>query len=293
MDARQREFERRGSGGDPEAGAQELRARVRSGTLSAERLRISAHVGDEAARFALGTDAPPVELELRRWVRGLDDHEAAVRAVLALGWLVLPRWEGVFAVAAGPRSALVAVGSALETGEAGGNLVAAAAGAATAISVVRQASLAMVQAADAGVSPLDDPEGAAAWALENAGLGSVLTGLELSVREFVAAFRSECGGAQGEVSVQAVIASTFHKPVEALHGAALSCSEAQTFLAAPRTHRNAVSALREAADCARRVGRHVGSQPVRDAIRDALVPWALGSGTLRHTRDDFEPDMRC
>jgi hypothetical protein len=276
VDARQREFERRGVGGDVEAAARDLRARVRSGSLNAERLRLAAHLGNEPARIALGPDAPARELELRRWVGGLDDYEAATRVLLALGWLVLPSWEEVFPVSAGPRSALVAAEDALGTGESGGDLMAATAGAATVIAVVRQAALAMVRAADAGVSPLTDPAGAAAWAVENAGLGGVLTTLGLSLAEFSVAFRRECGGAQGEGSVQAVVASTFQRPSSALHMAALSCSEVQTFLTARRRHANAIRALREAGDCARRISRQVGSQPVRDAIRDALVPWALG-----------------
>lgn len=60
-----RRLERAAQAGDAEAAVQLLRARIRAGALSTERVALAAHVGDPIARAVLG-DAP----ELVRWELG-------------------------------------------------------------------------------------------------------------------------------------------------------------------------------------------------------------------------------
>lgn len=74
-DARLRELERRARTGDPQAEAEQLLARVRSGTLSRERLELAAYCGHEGALAVAPPD--PISLawisapSLDRWLEGL------------------------------------------------------------------------------------------------------------------------------------------------------------------------------------------------------------------------------
>lgn len=63
-----------------------LRARVRSGEVSEERLRLAAYVGHQAAALSLGPENPERPEALDKWLRQLSSHwdqEACVRAALA------------------------------------------------------------------------------------------------------------------------------------------------------------------------------------------------------------------
>lgn len=72
-DASRREAERDAAGGDPQAAARLLVERVRAGDLPAERLELAAHLGDAAARLALGVTpagrrlGPWLDELVRRW----------------------------------------------------------------------------------------------------------------------------------------------------------------------------------------------------------------------------------
>ncbi len=100
-DQRLREFERRARSGDPQAEAEQLVQRVRSGALSRERLELAAYLGHPPARvahgdsiFGAGAEAGIVDLEA--WVRGLDHRRAGrwplapLRAALAATRAALP-----------------------------------------------------------------------------------------------------------------------------------------------------------------------------------------------------------
>ena len=83
--------------------------------------------------------------------------------------------------------------------------------------------------------------------------------------------------------MQGVIASGFQRPLRAALMAARACESVQLLGAAraqvpPADRTLARGALRNAADHARRVSREIGTKETREAIRDALVPWALGDG---------------
>jgi len=60
-------------------------ARTRSGELPERLLALAAYAGGEAARLALGPDAPEAPADLRDWVLGLDawGDEVCVRVLLA------------------------------------------------------------------------------------------------------------------------------------------------------------------------------------------------------------------
>ncbi|RMG09942.1 MAG: hypothetical protein D6731_18720 [Planctomycetota bacterium] len=78
-----RRAERAAAGGDPAARAEALRAKVRAGALSPQRLALAAYAGDPVAALA----APEVRRppEFLSWLLGLDrwGSEAGVRAALA------------------------------------------------------------------------------------------------------------------------------------------------------------------------------------------------------------------
>jgi len=69
-DDRLRRLEREAAGGDPEARARLLRERARSGELPRERLGLAAWLGDPAAAAALGPEAPAPPEEVGRWAAG-------------------------------------------------------------------------------------------------------------------------------------------------------------------------------------------------------------------------------
>lgn len=109
-DERLRTLERAASTGDPAARVALLRARVRAGTLSQERLELAAYVGDADARAALGRCCAKHDALERRglgmtrhycaedplapWVRGLSRWGAEVRArgVTAAARAALEAW---------------------------------------------------------------------------------------------------------------------------------------------------------------------------------------------------------
>lgn len=88
MDARLRNVAR--ESGDPEARAQLLLERLRSGEFSQERLELAAYLGDTCCRLAVEAsqvDCDPSEREgFRRWAKlfHVSDKEIAVRGALAL-----------------------------------------------------------------------------------------------------------------------------------------------------------------------------------------------------------------
>jgi len=87
-----------------------LRDRIRLGSLSPERLALAAYAGDEAARYALGDEAPPDVADLARWVAGLDDwgDEALRRACFAALRFALPLWSARFPADDRPAAAVAA-----------------------------------------------------------------------------------------------------------------------------------------------------------------------------------------
>ncbi|MGE0713258.1 MAG: hypothetical protein AB7N76_35990 [Planctomycetota bacterium] len=94
MDERSRELERRSrAAGAPEDEEAWLRARLREGALSPERLELAAFLGHGPARAALGLEGPAPELPLVTWAARLADfgQEATVRASLAAGRATLAR----------------------------------------------------------------------------------------------------------------------------------------------------------------------------------------------------------
>ena len=108
MDERERELERRFQASratDDEAAW--LRERLRAGRLPEERLRIAAIVGHPAAALALGHE-PPREPEPLAAALEACGRETALRALVALGRLALPEWEGRFPRDVRPRVALEA-----------------------------------------------------------------------------------------------------------------------------------------------------------------------------------------
>lgn len=118
MDAHLRSLERAAALGDPDARAQYLCERRRTGKLTTDRLRLAAYAGDPAARAALGPHAPREALDLGTWGQGIAacGREAAVRALLALADLAsleLERtpsstspWESLRGIAEEGRAAL-------------------------------------------------------------------------------------------------------------------------------------------------------------------------------------------
>jgi hypothetical protein len=75
--------------------ASHLLKRVRQGNLSWDNLDLAAMLGYRPAIEALGEDAPPIEEDLKRWVRALDEfgHEVCARITCALAWHLLPILE--------------------------------------------------------------------------------------------------------------------------------------------------------------------------------------------------------
>ncbi len=65
--------------------------------LNRSKLELAAYAGSEAARNALGDEAPKVPDDLWDWAMGLErwGHEALVRACIVMARLVLPHWEEV------------------------------------------------------------------------------------------------------------------------------------------------------------------------------------------------------
>jgi hypothetical protein len=98
MDERQRRLERMArEQGDPLARAQSIREKIRSGILPQEKVELAAHVGDEAARFALGLSGdglPAKDEDLEAWWKGFArfGREASARVLVALAREVL--WSG-------------------------------------------------------------------------------------------------------------------------------------------------------------------------------------------------------
>jgi len=84
VDADLRSLERAAAGGDVDAEARLLQARLRRGDLDPTRLRLAAHLGHPAAVKALGPEAPPPPGD--DWVRALEDwgEEVCLRAALAV-----------------------------------------------------------------------------------------------------------------------------------------------------------------------------------------------------------------
>lgn len=156
-DERLRELQRRWQEtGAVEDGAALLRARLRAGTLTPERLALLAHLGEPAASLALGDDAPEPIASASAWLSGLDrfGREAHLRAAVAVAARLRPLFER-----ANPRdrryqAALEAIWDWLRAPEP----------------ATRRAA---VQAADAlpDASPISNPANCAARALRNAGLG--------------------------------------------------------------------------------------------------------------------------
>ncbi|MCO5170936.1 MAG: hypothetical protein M9894_31795 [Planctomycetes bacterium] len=90
-DDRLRDRARDAERGDPDARARLLVERVRSGALAPERLRLAAHLGDEAAGLALG-EADDGPGDLVAWAGRLAGagREALVRAFVAVARLFPP-----------------------------------------------------------------------------------------------------------------------------------------------------------------------------------------------------------
>ena len=106
-DAERRQRSRRAEGLEERAGA--LRAALRSGVLSAERLRLAAHLGDPAAAALLAEDdeARGVPADVHEWFAGLRAF-GAHPWLRAIGALIRPRLveaASAQAPALGPLSA--------------------------------------------------------------------------------------------------------------------------------------------------------------------------------------------
>lgn len=71
-----------------------LRERARRGDVRPDGLRLAARCGHEASRLLLGPDLPPVEAEASEWLPGLGEHgrEAIERACVALARRALEVW---------------------------------------------------------------------------------------------------------------------------------------------------------------------------------------------------------
>ncbi len=93
-----------------------LLERVRVGALTRERLELAAYCGHSGARRATaqtvgsGLDLLPWLLELQR-----RDPQAALRAAVTIGRLVLPVWESVFPLDPRPATALAAADAVLRS----------------------------------------------------------------------------------------------------------------------------------------------------------------------------------
>ncbi|MGE0708907.1 MAG: hypothetical protein AB7N76_22685 [Planctomycetota bacterium] len=86
LQALRRRFEQSGAVEDEAAW---LAAALRAGELPRERVALRAHLGDRAARLALGLEGP-VEADLAAWVRGLaefgQEEETRAPSVPSRGW---------------------------------------------------------------------------------------------------------------------------------------------------------------------------------------------------------------
>lgn len=112
-DERLRRLERAAAGGEPEAVARLLGARLRAGELDPARLDLLLHLGDPAARLAAGggpageePDPQPWVKELRRWGK-----EPCVRAACAITGAALPLEEAAHPEDGRRRRALEAAGA--------------------------------------------------------------------------------------------------------------------------------------------------------------------------------------
>jgi hypothetical protein len=101
MDDRLRRLERRAGGNDLEARTRLVSQRLRAGQLSLEHARLAAYLGDEAARAALGEDAPPSAsdlADLRVWLEHLRGYgtEVVLRAARAAADVALQIYEEAY-----------------------------------------------------------------------------------------------------------------------------------------------------------------------------------------------------
>lgn len=92
-DRQLRQLEREAASGDVEAKAKLLLGRVRIGDLTEERLRLAAHLGDEASWDALAGNVSGAE-DLEEWVWALHEFGAIplVRGLLAAARQARPPW---------------------------------------------------------------------------------------------------------------------------------------------------------------------------------------------------------
>lgn len=94
-----RTLERAAAAGDPEASSRLVLARLRSGTLTEEGVRLAAFLGDPGARLAaegLRLWLPYEYEDTPRWIGVLADEwpfEPTVRSAVALARRALARWE--------------------------------------------------------------------------------------------------------------------------------------------------------------------------------------------------------